>query len=100
MRELSLQKYEPAFREDDFDGCVLRSLMAEDLRGLGIASVGHRRRLLDAVEALGTEDVVDSCRSEDRGRRRAPPAYRDVLRSVRFRRPCLAPSRTRSRIDA
>ena len=31
------------------------SLTAEDLKDLGVGSVGHRRRLLDAIAALGTE---------------------------------------------
>jgi hypothetical protein len=31
----------------------LRRLTAEDLRDLGISSIGHRRRLLDAIAALG-----------------------------------------------
>jgi hypothetical protein len=35
-------------------GEVLRRLTGEDLRELGVASVGHRRRLLDAVAALGS----------------------------------------------
>ena len=30
----------------------MRRLTAEDLRELGVASVGHRRRLLDAIAAL------------------------------------------------
>jgi len=34
------------------DGEVLRRLTGEDLRELGVASVGHRRRLLDAIAAL------------------------------------------------
>jgi len=41
------------FRDNDIDGEVLRRLTAEDLRELGIASIGHRRRLLDAIAALG-----------------------------------------------
>jgi class 3 adenylate cyclase len=52
LREVGLEQYEPAFRENDVDGHVLRSLTTEDLRDLGIASVGHRRRLLDAIKAL------------------------------------------------
>jgi class 3 adenylate cyclase len=52
LREVGLEQHEPAFRENDIDGEVLRSLTAEDLRDLGIASVGHRRRLLDAIKAL------------------------------------------------
>src|SRR5205823_4721461 len=31
-------------------------LTAEDLRELGIASIGHRRRLLEAIAALAAED--------------------------------------------
>src|SRR5262249_6187400 len=31
---------------------VLRSLTGEDLREIGVTSVGHRRRLLDAIKAL------------------------------------------------
>ena len=52
LRRLGLEQYEPAFRENDIDGDVLLSLTAADLRDLGIASVGHRRRLLDAIKAL------------------------------------------------
>src|SRR5262249_9713256 len=46
------EQYEPAFRQNHIDDDVLRSLTAEDLRDIGIASVGHRRRLLDAINAL------------------------------------------------
>jgi hypothetical protein len=52
LRGLGLEQYGPAFREHDIDGEVLRRLTAEDLRELGVASVGHRRRLLDAIAAL------------------------------------------------
>jgi hypothetical protein len=35
LRELGLGQYEPAFRENDVDFDVLRSLTVEDLRDLG-----------------------------------------------------------------
>src|ERR1700726_4433839 len=54
LRKLGLEQYEPAFRENEIDERVLPSLTAEDLRDLGITLVGHRRRLLDAITALGT----------------------------------------------
>jgi len=53
LRGLGLEQYLPAFRDNDIDAEVLRRLTAEDLRDLGVVSVGHRRRLLDAVKALG-----------------------------------------------
>jgi len=52
LRGLGLEEYGPAFRDHDIDGEVLRRLTGEDLRELGVASVGHRRRLLDAIAAL------------------------------------------------
>ena len=52
LRWLGLDQYERAFRENDIEADLLRSLTAEDLREIGIASVGHRRRLLDAIKAL------------------------------------------------
>ena len=53
LRGLGLERYAPAFRDNDIDAEVLHRLTAEDLRELGIASIGHRRRLLDAIAALG-----------------------------------------------
>ena len=52
LRGLGLDQYLPAFRANDIDGEVLRRLTAEDLRELGIASISHRHRLLDATAAL------------------------------------------------
>lgn len=53
LRGLGLARYEPAFRENAIDENVLPSLTAEDLKDLGVSLVGHRRRLLDAIAALG-----------------------------------------------
>jgi class 3 adenylate cyclase/predicted ATPase len=52
LRGLGLEQYASAFRDNDIDDAVLRRLTAEDLRELGVVSVGHRRRLLDAIAAL------------------------------------------------
>ena len=51
LRGLGLGKYEAAFRENDIDETVLPNLTAEDLKELGVASLGHRRKLLDAIAA-------------------------------------------------
>ena len=56
LRGLGLEQYAPAFRDNDIDGEVLRRLSADDLRELGVASIGHRRRLLDAIAALDAAD--------------------------------------------
>ena len=58
LRGLGLEQYAPVFRDNDIDDAVLRRLTAEDLRELGVASVGHRRRLLDAIAALDEADTA------------------------------------------
>jgi class 3 adenylate cyclase len=52
LRSLGLGKYEAAFRENDIDETVLASLTHENLKELGVASLGHRVKLLDAIAAL------------------------------------------------
>src|ERR1700740_423824 len=52
LRSLGLGKYEAVFRENDIDETVLPSLTHETLKELGVASVGHRVKLLDAIAAL------------------------------------------------
>ena len=53
LRRLGLEQYTATFHDNDIDAAVLPRLTADDLRELGIASIGHRRRLLDAIAALG-----------------------------------------------
>src|ERR1700745_464468 len=52
LRSLGLEDYEKAFRENKVDAAILPKLTAEDLRDLGVAAVGDRRKLLEAIEVL------------------------------------------------
>src|SRR6516225_2056114 len=52
LRELGLEHFEPAFRENKIDIEILPKLTAEDLKDLGITLVGDRRRLLEAIDTL------------------------------------------------
>src|SRR5437762_10292954 len=83
LRSLGLGKYEAAFRENEIDETVLRSLTEEHLKQLGVTALGHRLKLLDAIAALrndgsGTVPTVgatptssaQSPHSEDRAERR------------------------------
>ena len=83
LRSLGLGKYEAVFRENDIDETVLPSLTHENLKELGVASFGHRVKLLDAIAALrsdasGKPPFVDaatapsapSAHPEDRAERR------------------------------
>jgi class 3 adenylate cyclase len=53
LRSLGLEQYEAAFRENRIDGKILLKLTAWDLKDLGVALVGDRRRLLEAIASLG-----------------------------------------------
>jgi class 3 adenylate cyclase len=52
---LGLGQYAPAFAANDIDGEILPELTADDLIGLGVTSIGHRRKLLAAIAALRSE---------------------------------------------
>jgi len=64
LRGLGLERYGPAFVANDIDAETLPELTADDLIGLGVTSIGHRRRLLAAIAALRTNSAVPN----------APPA--------------------------
>ncbi len=55
LRSLGLEQYGPAFRDNDLDGEVLPDVNADDLIGIGVTSIGHRRKLLAAIAALKSE---------------------------------------------
>jgi class 3 adenylate cyclase len=55
LQSLGLERYASAFRDNDVDAEVLPQLTAEDLRDLGVTSIGHRRKLLAAIAALSAE---------------------------------------------
>ena len=58
LRSLGLEQYEALFRQNDIDGEVLPTLGADDLRELGITSLGHRKKLLAAIAALADPPSV------------------------------------------
>lgn len=55
---LGLEQYANAFAKNDIDPATLITLTADDLKDIGIASVGHRRRLLNAIAQLGGNSVT------------------------------------------
>jgi class 3 adenylate cyclase/tetratricopeptide (TPR) repeat protein len=52
LNSLGLGQYEAAFGENDVDAEVLPTLTAEELKDIGVSSIRHRRRLLEAITAL------------------------------------------------
>lgn len=52
LNALDLQTYEPLFISNDISFELLQEITADDLRDIGIGSVGHRRILLSAIAKL------------------------------------------------
>jgi class 3 adenylate cyclase len=57
LRALGLGQYETTFRDSEIDAEVLPDLTEGDLNQLGVP-LGHRKRLLKAIAALGTEETA------------------------------------------
>ena len=66
LRGLGLEEYEAIFRANRIDNAVMPKLTAEDLKELGVAALGDRRKLLDAIAALPADTHVSP---------KAAPAY-------------------------
>jgi class 3 adenylate cyclase len=59
LRDLGLQSYEQAFRENGVDLDVLPRLTADDLKEIGVVAVGHRRKILDAIGKFAATASTD-----------------------------------------
>jgi class 3 adenylate cyclase len=101
LRNQGLAQYEAAFRENEINADVLRSLTADDLKELGVVALGHRRKLLDAIASLSASPApaadlkppasperrqltvifVDLVGSTDLSRRVDPEELRDIMRA-------------------
>ena len=54
LRGIGLAQYAEMFRANDIDFMILRELTDQDLEKMGVASLGHRRKLLRAIAELGS----------------------------------------------
>jgi hypothetical protein len=52
LRGIGLAQYSEMFRANDIDGELLGRLTNDDLKDIGIASFGHRKKLLEAIAEL------------------------------------------------
>lgn len=52
LGSIGLGQYQAAFRDNEVDDEVLRTLTADDLKDLGVTLVGHRRKIMTAIAGL------------------------------------------------
>jgi class 3 adenylate cyclase/predicted ATPase len=98
LRDLGLQSYEPAFRDNGIDLDVLPQLTVDDLREIGVRAVGHRRKIVDAAGLLPHRQIaaraapsperrqltlmfVDLVGSTDLSHRVDPEELREIMRA-------------------
>src|SRR5580704_15564136 len=60
LRGLGLEQFATAFLENNIDAEILPKLTADDLIGLGVTSIGYRRKLIDAIAALRDGSPIPS----------------------------------------
>jgi class 3 adenylate cyclase len=89
LRDLGLEDYAQAFQANHIDSEVLPRLTADDLTALGITSIGHRRKLLDAIAALdqarapaATEPATVVARPVEAERRQLTVLFCDLVGST------------------
>ena len=60
LKNLGLERYEAAFRENEIDEAVLPSLTHETLKEFGVTAVGHRLKLLGAIADLRRAAIAET----------------------------------------
>jgi len=53
LEQLGLGQYADAFEENAIEWDLFEELTDDDLRAIGIAALGHRKRLLKAISEIG-----------------------------------------------
>jgi len=99
LRGIGLPQYAEMFRANDINGELLGRLTNDDLKDIGVASFGHRKKLLEAIAELGGANTATPAsplvpaapipggrRAAARSRRRAALSHGHLLRSGRLDR--------------
>jgi class 3 adenylate cyclase len=92
LEKLGLGQYAERFAENDITFVILPDLTDQDLKELGMASLGHRRQLLRAIAELNgslkgtaklaTEAAVDVKPQEAAERRQVTVMFSDLVGST------------------
>ena len=84
LRGLGLEKYAPTFDENAINWDVLSELTTDDLKEIGVAALGDRRRLLAAIAALGggASPAVSSSAPAEAERRQLTVMFCDLVGST------------------
>jgi SAM domain (Sterile alpha motif) len=73
LEKLGMSEYAEHFAANDIDFTILPELTDQDLKELGIASLGHRRKILRAIAELGNGSAAPSKATPPPATPAAPP---------------------------
>jgi class 3 adenylate cyclase len=92
LQKLGLGQYAQRFAENDINFSILPDLTDQDLKELGVASLGHRRQLLRAITELkggetatskpAAEPVAPSAQRDSAERRQVTVMFSDLVGST------------------
>ena len=81
LKSLGLEQYAAAFHENDVDAEVLPTLTAEERKDIGVSSIRHRRRLLEAIANLQSQGTSSQAAKPSGDHPASIPADDAVLHS-------------------
>ncbi len=87
--KLGLGQYASNFADNHIDTQILTELTSDDLKELGVGSLGHRKTILGAIDALGREDpdsTTDINRGDEAERRQLTVMFCDLVGSTELSR--------------
>lgn len=84
LDELGLSQYRQAFVENAVDYTLLSELTDADLRELGVAAIGHRKRILQAAGRIVTSTAGQAPRESRAQRRQLTLVFADLADSTRL----------------
>ena len=92
LEKLGMSEYAQRFGENHIDESIIRELTDQDLKDLGVVSLGHRRKMLRAIRDLGNVSVAlaaptvpvetEPTRRDDAERRQLTVMFTDLVGST------------------
>jgi class 3 adenylate cyclase len=89
LKELGMSEYIDRFVENHIDESIIRELTDQDLKDLGVVSLGHRRKMLRAIRDLSSASAAvtapaatEPTRRDDAERRQLTVMFTDLVAST------------------
>src|SRR5215467_14126796 len=92
LKKLGMSEYTDRFVENHIDESIIRELTDQDLKDLGVVSLGHRRKMLRAIRDLGNASATvtapsapvatEPIRQDDAERRQLTVMFTDLVGST------------------